>query len=439
MKILFVENRYKTTLWELIAEKYIKLGHEIFWIVQNPMFKPSKGTIHILPFPKKVNWTKVYTPAINKIIRADRGINYFGIKSDNFIFWYQKEIEKIIEEIQPNLVFGESTLFHELLTIDSCKKRNILYLHPSSSRYPVNRFSFYQYDTLIPFEFSDDTYTREQSLKVIESIAKRTKLPDYMSVIKHSLSRKDWLLDKLKLSIGYYRGEKYNTPSPFKKRRVTKMYSLNIDNWEKSALDISHIKNDFNILYAMQMQPEANIDVWGYPNNNQAEVVEWIASQLKDGEKLIVKPNPKSKYEISDKLLQVIKKHQDKIIPLKHTTKMDELWHHIDLVVTVTGTISIECIFDNKPIVMLGQGLQTKEKNCTVLNTNDSLIPTITLVKEKNYPTLTEQEKIDYLNHLMNTSFAGINGDGLHNIHYLEEANLEELKAAYTRILDELR
>ena len=58
MKILFVENRYKTALWEVIAKEYEKLGHEIYWIVQNPMFKTSFGNVSILPFPKQINFKK---------------------------------------------------------------------------------------------------------------------------------------------------------------------------------------------------------------------------------------------------------------------------------------------------------------------------------------------------------------------------------------------
>lgn len=53
MKILFVENRYKTGLWEVIAKEFEHKGHEIFWIVQNPMFKPSFGNVTVCRFQKK--------------------------------------------------------------------------------------------------------------------------------------------------------------------------------------------------------------------------------------------------------------------------------------------------------------------------------------------------------------------------------------------------
>ena len=51
------------------------------------------------------------------------------------------KIKEILEEINPNIVYGESTAFHELLTILNCKRKDILYLNPSSCRYPKGRFS----------------------------------------------------------------------------------------------------------------------------------------------------------------------------------------------------------------------------------------------------------------------------------------------------------
>jgi hypothetical protein len=436
MKILFVENRYKTVLWEIIGGMYQQMGHEIHWIVQNPLFKPSLGKINVLPFPRKLNFEKHYTGSIKKIIQADRGINYFGIKSDDFIFWYQQKIEQLIENIRPDLVFGESTLFHELLVIDSCKKRHIKYLHPSSCRYPTNRFSFYLYDTLIPYGESGEQFSDQEAGQTVESIAKRKILPDYMQVLKHKIGLGYKLQDRLKLSWGYLIGERYNTPSPINKVLINRYYRKNIEVWEKNAKSIEELKDCFYLLYPMQMQPEANIDVWGSPYNDQAAIVSWIIEQLQDGELLIIKPNPKSKYEISDNLISIIQRNSDKVIPLKHSTKIDELWPFVDLVVTVTGTISIECIFDNKPVVMFGQGIQSSQKNCLTVDLDVSLRQIIFQVKVGSFPKLSEQDKKFFLQTLVNSSFKGVNGDGLYNRYYLKNENLKSLCDAFKQVLN---
>ena len=41
MRIIFVENQYKTYFFEAIAQKLKDQGHEIFWIVQNKLFVPN--------------------------------------------------------------------------------------------------------------------------------------------------------------------------------------------------------------------------------------------------------------------------------------------------------------------------------------------------------------------------------------------------------------
>lgn len=437
MKILFVENRYKTGLWEVIAKEFEHKGHEIFWIVQNPMFKPSFGNVTVLPFPKKMKLEKIYTPEIQKIIDGNRGMNYFGIKSDDFIFWYEKEVEKAIQSIKPDLAFGEPTLFHESLVINSCKKRNILYLHPSTTRYPNNRFSFYLNDTQEPYKGSNDLMAHDTALKTVEAIRTRQALPDYMSVLRYKLTRLDWIKDKLRLSLAYYFGERYNTPSPFTKRKINSHYAKNVLKWEEIAVGTTKIENGFHVLYAMQMQPEANIDVWGYPYNNQTKVIQQIINDLRGSEKLILKPNPKSKYEISDELLALVKSNSERIIVLKHSSKMTDVWSKTDVVVTVTGTIAIECVFDNMPVIMLGEALHTKQKNCYHLRSGESMQPIFKQIQKGDFPRLTIEEKVEYLQKLMQTSFEGTNGDGLHNSHYIKDAdNLIKLKTAYTNIVD---
>ena len=98
--------------------------------------------------------------------------------------------------------------------------------------------------------------------------------------------------------------------------------------------------------------------------------------------------------------------------------------------------LCIECIFDNKPIVILEQGLQIEEKNCKILNLKSELGPIIEDVKSGNFPTLSENEKMKFLRGLLNTSFKGINGDGLHNKSNL--INSSVLFPAYFKIIKDL-
>ncbi len=438
MKILFIENRYKTALWEQIGKALEANGHTIHWIVQNHLFTPSFGTVHKLTFPagKVENKKQKANEELQKIIASNRGLNYFEIETDDFIYQYDAQIEEIINTIKPNVVFGESTAFHELLAIKSCKSQDILFLNPSSCRYPSRRFSFYKYDTLTPYKGSGEEFETEKAQQIVDNIVGRTVKPDYMKKIKPKFSQAAIISDKIRLIRGFYKGEKYNTPSPFVKRKLTKKSDERIAMWEKIAVDYTTVEAGFKVMYPLQMQPEANIDVWGYPHGNQVAVVRNIVSQLNPGEVLLIKPNPKSKYEISDDLLAFIQAEKGRVFALQHSSKMEDVLEITDLVVTVTGTVSIECIFANKPVVALGQGIQTNEKNCLRLSDFSELPSAIQQTKSSAFPTLTNTEKIEFLNKLVKTSYSGVICDGFLTKDELENPkNQQDLLNAFNAIL----
>ncbi len=439
-KIIFVENRYRTDLWYVIAEYYQKLGHEVHIIFQNLAFdkKNSSFNNHVIkyPSPSAEDLNTEEKKYYEKIITAHRGINYFGINNYSFIKYYDKKIRKIIDKIKPNFVFGESTLFHELLIINYCKEIGILYLHPSSSRYPKNRFSFYLYDSLTPYKGSGEELDFETAQEMVNKIAERKVLPDYMnrSLKKPSILEK--IYDKLLLIIEHYKGEKFNTPSPFTKLYLDFKFKFILIFF--NFLSRPFIKNSagLNILYPMQMQPEANIDVWGYPHNNQAKIIRDIIKNISKKDRLFIKPNPKSKYEIDFRILKLIKKHPNKVFAIRSSVAMNEIIDDIDLVITVTGTISIECVFKNKPVLIFGQGIQSSQNNCVKINNISEISKYLELLRKNIFPKLSDDEKIIFINELLSSSYHGINGDGLHNRSYInDEKNLNRLKTAYGNII----
>lgn len=441
MKIFFVENRHKTSLWEKIGEEYIKLGHEVHFIVQNHNFTPRNLNfkIHKLAYPKsnKEDVSPDNFQKYRKVILSNRGLNYFGIQYSGFIEYYGRLVNEVISKYIPDLVFGESTLFHELLIIDACKEQKILYLNPSSSRYPKNRFAFYLYDTLETYLGSNEVLPTEAATELGVSIGKRESLPDYMNVETQNISRLNKLIDKFRLTSAYFLGEKYNTPSPYNKLKINYITKKSLKLWDKLANQIN--TSDFNILYPLQMQPEANIDVWGFPYNNQLEIIQWIIDQLKEGQRLILKANPKSKYEISNELIDTIRLNPSKVTVLEHHTRMSDIWDDIDFVITVTGTISIECILDNKPIAMFGWGIQTEQKNCIQINFKSLLQSIISEINNNTYLKLNRKEKGQFINILLSNSYLGINGDGMHNrFVLLDPVNMKNIIDSYKSILKDV-
>ena len=429
MKLLFIENRYKTYFYDEIC-KHLEKEHEIYWIVQNPKFLPQTGDIYPIPFPSKK--TKINKDIdLSYILESDRQQHFFNKKATPYFYYYHDKINTIIQRLRPDIVFGESTAFHELLAINICRTLDILYLNPSTCRYPVGRFSFYQYDTLTPFGGSNQILSKEEGYNIIDNIINRDVKPDYMKTV--SFSRINSIRDKLKMITSYYSGESYNTPSPWIKFTKERKKKKHIKLWDKLAIS-SIDKNKFSVLYPLQMQPEANIDVWGRPYRDQLKTIQKLYKQLNEGEILYVKPNPKSKYELSEKLINFIKNNPG-IVALRHDVSMNAIFADIDLFVTVTGTIAIECIFANKPVVTLVKTLNNKAANCIYLKDLKLLQEQILEVRNHDFPSISKEEKLDFLNLLNASSFKGVVSDPYNSTYSVSENNISDVVKALNNIL----
>ena len=431
MKLLFIENRYKTYFFDLLAAELEKLGHEIYWIVQNPKFLPTVGNIHIIKYPSKS--IKVDTKTnLDSIINSDRQLNFFKKKDTNYFHYYYHEIKSLVEQIEPNFVFGESTAFHELLAIKISKEKDILYLHPSSCRYPSGRFSFYLYDTVHPYVGSEEFLSQKEALTIIENIINRDSKPDYMK--KVSFKKSKILKDKIKVLKGYLTGEKYNTPNPIVKYKIEKQKKKNIAAWDAKAL-LEIDKKHFSIVYPLHLQPEANIDVWGRPRRDQLDTIKKIANNLLGNQILYIKPNPKSKYELSKELLHSIENTHNAQM-LHHQVSMDDIFNDVNLFITVNGTIALECIFANKPILTLVEVFFNKAKNCLFMKEFNLLQDYILNIQNNNFPILSDIEKVDFLNLLSTTSYKGVISDPYYSSYSVSKDNISDVVKAFNQILN---
>ncbi|MBQ4820083.1 hypothetical protein [Aquimarina sp. MMG016] len=438
MNILFIENRYKTFTYEAIGNLFIKDGFQVSFLIQNNYYAPKKEDFncHIIPFPDSKELNKEYKAdsEIINIINSDRMQNFFHKKGTSYFYYYNEKIEEILDLVKPDVVFGESTAFHELITIKNCKKRNILYLNPSTCRYPKNRFSFYKYDTLEPYKGSNEELTYSQALEIINGIVNRSTKPDYMKVVKKSRSKNT--KDKFSKTVSFIKGDTYNTPSPLVKFKIEKTKKKNIKRWDLLANEkIDKSKGELIMLYPLQMQPEANLDVWGRKHRDQLKLIQEISKNLLNKKtKLVVKPNPKSKYELSEALLDYAQT-TDNITMLKHEVKMDDILADIDLVITVTGTIAIECILSNIPVVTLVNTINNEQGNCLYLNDLNDIPVVLEKVKNNTFPKISDNEKINFLNKLNKLSYEGRISDPFSYNRCLEEENLEKIYYAFKDIL----
>lgn len=354
MKIIFVENRFKTFFWKKCHEKFLELDSslQINWIVQNHSFSLGEDDFCI-EYPKKRDMNAEKNDFFRDLMKKDRAVYLYGGSASHYSYYYNA-IKKYIVSQKPDFVIGESTLFHELIIIDICRNLSIPYLHPTSTRYPLGKFSLFLYDTQVPFEGKNGKFTEEDK-EIIDHIVNRKIVPGYM-IPSHGLSSlKQKCYKMLNTFISFKSwifGERYNTPSPLVKLRFNRILSRNIKAFGVLANQTEINDTDYanGILFPLQMQPEANLDVWGAPFNNQLDNLKKLVLVLKENQKVLIKANPKSKYELSDEFLRYIQ-NSDQILCIGLDVSMQQIFKKVSRIYTVTGTVGIEAVLTGKLLI----------------------------------------------------------------------------------------
>lgn len=444
MKILFVENRYATWVYAAVARELILRGHEIHWLVQNPMFAPDFGTVHVIPFPKKKQITTTDT-SYDWLARTDRGLLHFGATKEHYPA-YDRAIGQIIGDVRPDVTFGESTEFHELLTINHCKRMEVPYLVPYVMRYPTDRMAFVAFDTMDPVGGDGTQLTTEEVDAMISGIRQRQVVPSYMrptapAPITHRIHR---LVDKARITLGWLRGERYITPSPLRKLALNAARNTAHQQWEAQAqanwLRWENLLSEGTpwVLYAMQMQPESNLDVWGAPWNDQTLLIREAAMALQSvGAILVVKPNPKSKYEMTSELTELIASLPN-VIALPHNTPMANVFPHAPLVLSVTGTVLMECVFAGKPVASLGSHAMAKYPGVIHLEQPNSIAQALKESLSCRAPCATQTQARDLLQSLQATSYSASIWDPVAQPEFATDKAIASLSGAFIHVIDSM-
>lgn len=418
MKFAFIENRYKTIFWEALAQELRKCGHAVVWLVQNPVFTPSGDGVFVTPFPQRRELSGHREATISDKIRcADRNINYFSGR-DRHYRYYRDAIEQWLDLERPEVVIGESTLFHELMVIDSCRRRGVPYLHPSMPGYPGGRYSVYAYDSKEPLGHNDDLPSEADCLALAEAIRKRERMPEYMLAPSgrepgrtQPLPRS--LKDRLTILRGYLAGERFNTPAPWRKWLLEQDVQKRLKTWQQLAI----AKADYGrgkrlALYPLQMQPEANLDVWGQNYRDQAQLVRQLADALPAGWHLQVKANPKPKYELNAELLEVLRSHPN-ISPVPLHQNMASVFEHADLVCTVTGTVAVECVLSGVPLIQFGPGIVGPGPGRMLVRDMAEIGKVAHAIETRTFAFAADADRIDLVKRLYATTFPGKISDPL--------------------------
>ncbi|MCB2076178.1 MAG: hypothetical protein KDE55_00610 [Novosphingobium sp.] len=345
MRILFIENREKTRFWAAIASRLEARGFSVGWAVQNPLFaKGLPGQVHVLPFPPRGTRDEPYEPARWPTLATDRGRDYFGAGHGHYTH-YDRELAAVFDAFQPQLVLGEATLFHELLAVAEADARAVPYLHPAAERYPQDRFCFFEGVTQCAVGGDGHQYSQEDALDYARRVAEGREQLVYMrrrGKVGQALHKLNWAWTRGRILTGRLRGERFNTPAPARKWRMAQVVKSRLKEWQELQRPVR--ADERAIMYPMQMAPEANIEVWGRPYNDQIATIRRILSAAHDDVKVAVKANPKPKYEMSESLIE-LGRDDPRVIFLPVQLRMPEAMEQCIGAITVCGTVGFEAAF----------------------------------------------------------------------------------------------
>lgn len=407
-KILVIENRLSAKVFNKML-KYLPPETEIGWIVFNKIFFEKEFRSNIKYNISHSDFEKD-SKQEDDLEYLSRSKRYFNIDI-NYTF-YKNQFKKIIDDFKPDIVIGESTQFYELLIIKECIIRKIPYINPMSTRYPTDCFEFYLYDTDYPLSYlGKKSVLSEDELKTTyKKISENEIAPSYMNNNKKTVG-----FNYLKKKVSYYLKISYSrlmyesviTPSFQKKFELWKRSKLNILKLNKyyTHLDCLPVDRPF-ILYAMQYQPENNLDVRGYKYSDQTYVIDRL-SQIANrfGFNVVVKLNPLVKYQITTGIVNLAKTREG-LFFVSNQTSIKKLLLNCSCVVSATGTILIEAAARKLPVFALVDSRMTDIIKIPVLDEIESLEE---FLKNKivKHDFIKNYEVFEYLIQVALTSFKG--------------------------------
>lgn len=443
MRILFVENKHVTRTWEALTPLLQRAGDEVHWLVQNRLWMPGIGSPHLIPLPHMSDLRAPDSDRFDRIRHQDRGINYFA-GNDRHYPYYAERIAAVIDAVQPDILIGESTLFHEHLAIEAARARGIPYLFPTSVRYPVNRIGFLAADTQETAFGSGDVLPDAEIDALLEIYARRGSVPLFYTQMGRTglAARAEGLARALGKGLTALRsrlgGERFNTPSLFHKARIERRKAALVRAWDGIAAGKAGMTARTTVLFPLQMLPESTLECWGYEWRDQLGALRALVDASDEDTLFAVKTNPLPRYEMTADFVDFVRDHP-RVQPLSSSTRMDDVFWNADLIATVTGTVAIEGFLTGKPFVTLSHSLATPFAPGRTHIRPEHLRGVIDAIRAGDWPVAGETERRHFLAQQIAGSHRAVMGDIYYYPPVVEPDNLDRLAAAFGHVRKAVR
>ncbi|ADH60465.1 Capsule polysaccharide biosynthesis protein [Thermoanaerobacter mathranii subsp. mathranii str. A3] len=466
MKIAFIGNFNKTIFFWKISEHLRYRGHEIFWITTSSKWMRwllDKGVLQDQILHLKISEAdskkdsicldlvsdieKISGLKVKDAILMDRVVSKWDReKSVQYALYVITMVKNWIEKNNINVIFGETTWLHEILTSSIASYMNIYYLKPATIRLPSQRFAFFKgylekeiyiiYHPEIYLQLFEDAKkianeTRQELIKnhikpfywYNNSHISKPNLYYFLKILRKTYdalvyAKEDATIKSVKYQLKYEQSH-----LKFLRYYAEKLGRL----FEKPKA------NEQFILYTLHKQPEASVDVLGSRVANQLELIRSIVKELPINIKLYVKEHPNALGERKLSYLFRIKRLPG-VRLIDPWVPVHELIDKSIGVLTISGTVALEAAMLNKKAGIFTDMFFDDLSNVYRLDSTKDLQ---WFLEKKNLPWNYEDE--EKMARIIMNSFPGIISDPISMPSVLDNENIINVVNGFEMVLNDIK
>lgn len=462
--ITFFVNFEKTIFFHAI-EKKIYEDVNVYWISGKPDWTKwllkhgvKKDSIVDITFSKKdhkefilhenYNILKHELLLIEKLLRIsysyvilmDRKLREepYEFALDYLIFVYMK-LKTFYRDNNIDVIFGETTHAAEALAAELAPFLKVKHYHICQLTIPGNRFGFFEgftIDKITKVSKFDKAYQVDWAPYARKLLDQKFKPYTYVYFTKIPKFRLEFVTKFFKHLFNfniYKKGDQTAiTLIPiiiYKLKRILNYFL------EKHFIKFYGLESSNNyLLYLLQRQPEATIDLYAGYYSNQHELIKNISKICPATHDVFIKlhPNGMGEFSFLD-LYKISKLPRVKII--KYTEDSYDLIKNCSCVITVSGTAGIEASILGKPVLLLSDVYYERLNGVSRIKNFNMLRDSIIEITTQNKQIVfigSDQE----LNYLYENSFEGIIGDPVTTVGVTESENISKVVIGVKTILN---
>ncbi len=175
----------------------------------------------------------------------------------------------------------------------------------------------------------------------------------------------------------------------------------------------------------LQLQPEASTLPLGGVHVDQLLMIEMLARALPAGWLLIVKENPKQRFDKRHASFYRRLRELPQVRLASRSTSSFDLLHAARAVATVTGSAGWEAVFARKPVFAFGNSFYRRAPGVHAVEALDDLAAALARVQAGSFACATNEQIEHFLRALQSTTYAGVS-----DIQYLRDSEYDLARAA---------